>query len=180
MTDRSKNISDEDSQAIDLSVIAARVKRRKVCPTNYARPLGWQKATSESQYGITENKEERNERNEVMKEAHLLEACIARSPSSHLETFKLCQPPLTFYANSDIFRPYGISSVKMICDKAYLIVSMEESGILKSNFGNIFYVMVAQNKQSPIYEEAVEYARSKNLDDSLIFVTREISDEVHA
>ncbi|RKP16352.1 hypothetical protein ROZALSC1DRAFT_25377 [Rozella allomycis CSF55] len=39
----------KDSQAIDLSVIAARVKRRKVCPTNYARPLGWQKATSESQ-----------------------------------------------------------------------------------------------------------------------------------
>ncbi|RKP15879.1 hypothetical protein ROZALSC1DRAFT_31926, partial [Rozella allomycis CSF55] len=78
-----------------------------------------------------ENREERNGRNDVIKEANLLEACIERSPSVNLEPFKLCQTPLTFYANSAKLRPYGISYAKLKCDEAYLMVSREESGYKK-------------------------------------------------
>ncbi|RKP15627.1 hypothetical protein ROZALSC1DRAFT_32041 [Rozella allomycis CSF55] len=80
-----------------------------------------------------ENIEENNEKHVVEKEVNLLEEYPARSPSVNLETFKLCQTPLTFYANSAKLRPYGISSAKLKCDEAYLIVSREESGYKKGS-----------------------------------------------
>ncbi|EPZ32937.1 hypothetical protein O9G_004617 [Rozella allomycis CSF55] len=82
---------------------------------------------------MKDNKEENNRRNDVVKEVNLLEEYITRSPSVNLETFKLCQTPLTFYANSAKLRPYGISSAKLKCDEAYLIVSREESGYKKGS-----------------------------------------------
>ncbi|EPZ35548.1 hypothetical protein O9G_005097 [Rozella allomycis CSF55] len=42
-----KSIEQQNDRAVDMSIIAARVKKRKFCPTNYARVLGWRKAILE-------------------------------------------------------------------------------------------------------------------------------------